>query len=201
MKSILIAISLSVASICFAQKAQVRSLQLDNGQSYPEVYGTGHPEVEARMNDVIHHLVDSLKSAEFCIGDFGYVYKSPYLQIHLFHNCDYQWDNTHVYFNFWTPTGATFNPTSMFLPEKKDKLNQEIYKRLVQNKTSSCHGFTENDNLVDMATIIFHQNGLQFELKENASCPPASAILSWTDLMEYMKDSHEYMNDKKSIDQ
>lgn len=201
MKSILLAISLLSASFIFGQKVQVRTLQLENGQSYPEIFGSGYPEVEAKMNDVIHHLVDSLKNAEFCIGDFGYVYKSPYLQIHLFHNCDYQWDNTHVYYNFWTPTGASFNPISMFIPEKKDKLNKEIFNRLAQNKTSSCHGFSEDDNLVEMATIIFHQNGLQFELKEKEGCPAASAILSWTDLMEYMKDSHEYMNEGKSIDQ
>lgn len=201
MKATLFLITLVVSTIGYSQKVQVRSLQLDNGQSYPELFGTGHPDIEEKMNSTILKLVDSLKNAEMCIGDFGYVYRSPYLQIHLFHNCDYQWDNTHVYYNFWTPTGDVFDPTSMFLPEKKEKLNKEIFSRLVQNKTSSCHGYNEGDDLLDTATIIFHQNGLQFELKEKKDCPAASAILSWTDLAEFMKDAHEYMNKSKFIEE
>ena len=59
----------------------------ENGMLYPVAIVSSSKEVEDKINKNLLSQIDDLKSADFCIGNYGYVQKGAHLQIHIFCNC------------------------------------------------------------------------------------------------------------------
>ena len=188
MRLFILSLFIILTSNTLIGQVKLNSESFDNGLTYPVFTGLKDQESQKELNAVIHSYIDSLGQFEMCIGDFGYVIRGKYLQIHLYHNCDYQFDTEHHYLTFDMNTATPIDPIELFHEEKYELLNSAISSRLKEYKSSNCPGIA-TESLHTLTEKRFQKEGILFVVKQEG-CNDAEAFLSWIDLSEMMNDIH-----------
>ena len=191
MKLTLTILGILLLNFVNAQVSQVKfkDQTFENGMKYPQVILDDKIKEGAINDDILKELED-LKASDFCIGQYGYVQKSIYLQIHVFCNCiDFEESQNRYY--LYDIEEAIAIPYSALIEEKGTKrlsaLLIEKTKTFASTKNIELpNNFieqVEKSNL-DAYQIVMKREGLDLWINSKKE---ASLFISWAELKPFMK--------------
>lgn len=168
-----LAVSFGLIILSFTLNAQVRltSGQSENGMIYPIVVVNSESYVSNKINTDILAQIEDTKKADFCLGDYGYIYKGNFLQIHVFFNCDMQENDTHLYLNYNIKTGETFENIDIIDASKRTEFAVLLKDKMARqdvNCALSAEEILKNGKMIfvkegfDLLCDDFQTNKIRF---------------------------------------
>lgn len=194
MKVLLTLISIFAFFCSFSQLDQVKFTEstFENGMLYPIAVVSSDKVIEDKINKDLLSQIEDLKSADFCIGNYGYVQKGAHLQIHIFCNCIDFDESQNRYYLYNIESGENVSYSDLLNPKKKkDAVNflQAKVKAFSSvnslNLTSDDLNLIINDNL-DAFRVTMKREGMDIWLK-SANWGEKPLFVTWPEMRTILK--------------
>lgn len=194
MKTLILTLVVTFASTAlFAQKISFREADYDNGMKYPIVQFPSNTAVQVEINRDIEELVEGFKSQDFCIGQYGYVQKSGFLQIHIYANCIEMTSSENYYTLYDLETGKVVSISKMFKSKSMSEFNtyfREKARAFVKEKSIPVADTVFNTMTIDDFHPVLTGDGIELKHASIESWGENKLIIKWTDIQKYLKLSY-----------
>lgn len=184
---------LLVVQLAQAQTVKFKNGQLDNGLVYPVVTLTGNPEGQSVINANIEEIIADYKEQEYCIGQYGYVQKTNFLQLNFYFNCVDLDESRNEYHFFNLTTGEKCLVSELFL-ENQQKYYQSFFadyitKHLIENgKETPSDSFTQSIS-IDECQVELIEEGIRISIATYEDWPSEKLVITWDELRPFLKST------------
>ncbi|MFT5777678.1 MAG: hypothetical protein ACI837_000626 [Crocinitomicaceae bacterium] len=175
----------------FSQAVKFRDGQLPNGMTYPMIVFTSNRGAEMSINRDIEANVQTFRERDFCIGQYGFIQKASFLQIHIYANCIDMVESENYYYLYDMETGETATVTDMLNPKTEEEFNtyfRNIVKNFVTDKEIEL---TETESLdafiVAELNAKLDKDGIYFTSSRLVNWGDNQLFVKWTDIQTFLK--------------
>ena len=188
-KKLLLFPLLFVFQMVNAQEVKFSERAFDNGLTYPLAQFTGNSDVEDALNGNILEIVTKYREQDFCVGNYGFVQRTSFIQLSFYFNCVDLDESKKETYLFSLSNGELCSPSEMFLQEKN-------YRTFIQTKISEHYANSDKElprnefmeNLtIDNCNVLLLEEGIQISLDSKEGWPQEDLILTWDELRPYLK--------------
>lgn len=178
-----------------SQRVSFRDATFPNGYKYSLIEFASNKSVELAINRDLEKKALPLKEDDFCVGQYGYVQKSGFIQIHQYANCISMTQSENYYYLYDLETGNEV-PTSAMLNPKVETDFQNFFTKRVKDFVGAKNLNIEDKNVLNTLTIDdfsaeFTKNGIYFAAKALKGWDTKQKMfIKWTDLQSYLKISY-----------
>lgn len=189
-KKLLLLPLLFVFQIVNAQDVKFSERAYDNGLIYPVAEFIGNADAEKALNENILEVVSKYEDQDFCVGEFGYVQRTSFIQLNFYFNCIDMDKSLNESYLFSLSDGEICPPSEMFMEEKEKNYRAYFHKKVVAHYTQNgkempASDFMENLSIDDcMVNLI--EEGMEISLDSN-DWPEEKLILTWNELRPFLK--------------
>jgi hypothetical protein len=190
-KKLLLLPLLLVFQLVNAQEVKFSERAFDNGLTYPVAQFTGNEDAESTLNENIIEIVSKYEDQAFCVGNYGFVQRTSFIQLSFYFNCvdlDESQKETHL---FSLSDGELCPPSEMFLEEKEKLYRAFFQKKLSAHYASSGKELPKSElfeNItIDDCEVLLLEEGVKISLTSEENWPEEDFILTWNELRPYLK--------------
>jgi hypothetical protein len=189
-KRLLLLPLLLIAQLVTAQEVKFSERIYDNGLSYPIVESMGNVDAKNALNENILKIVSKYESQDFCIGEYGYVQRTSFIQLNFYFNCIDMDASKNESYLFSLSDGEICPPSEMFMEEKEKNYRAFIRKKVVAHYTQHGKEVPSSellDNLsIDDCQVILLEEGMEVSMNTDG-WPNEDLLLTWDELRPYLK--------------
>jgi hypothetical protein len=177
-----------------AQEVRFTEGKLPNGLVYPITEYTGNKQAQNTLNNNIFSIVSNYNDQDYCIGQFGYVQQTSYLQIHFYFNCIDLDESKNEYHLFNLLDGQPCAPSDMFLDKQKNNFQAFFQMEISNYLTKSGKGTFDSNQLGSLTIDDFEIQLLEKGILVLPKSEEHKAIwgtdklnISWSSMRPYLK--------------
>jgi len=189
-KKIILLPFLVIFQMVTAQDVKFSERAFDNGLIYPVAKFVGNADAEKALNENILAIVSKYENQDFCIGEFGYVQRTSFIQLNFYFNCidmDKSLSESHL---FNLADGEICPLSEMFMEEKEKNYRAFFHKKVVAHYSQNGKEMPSTDfmdNLsIDDCTVNLMEDGMEISL-DSQDWPEEKLILTWNELHPFLK--------------
>ncbi|MFK7786527.1 MAG: hypothetical protein AB8B56_15510 [Crocinitomicaceae bacterium] len=190
-KKIILLPLLFIFQIVSAQEVNFSERAYDNGLTYPVAQFTGNADAEKSLNENILKIISTYEDQDFCIGEYGYVQRTSFIQLNFYFNCidmDESKSESHL---FSLSDGEVCPPSEMFL-EGKEKLfrtffGKKVSAHYIQNGKEAPSSEVMNELTIDDCETLLLEEGIQISIASKEDWPEDDLLIKWSELRPYLK--------------
>ena len=193
MKTLYLIVSLAFSSSSFAQQVKFREGQLENGMAYPILEYPTKRSAELAINKDIEAQIEKYKADDFCIGAYGYVQKTGFLQVHIYANCISMDESENNYSLYDLETGKTIEPSFLVDPKQESKFKKFLIERsrkFIEANSIEDENGDVNSLTMDDFDVVLEKKGLLMTCHKISTWGSEVMLLEWSDLQAYLKISY-----------
>ncbi len=194
MRSILTLALLALSGSLFAQQVKFREDMFENGMKYPILEFPSKESSQLAINKQIEAAIEAYKQHSFCIGTYGYVQKTNFLQMHIYANCLELPASENTYLLFDLETGNQVQPSFMIDPMQKEKfhvfLREKTESYLTSKSIQPADANAVSTLTLDNFNVILETNGFQMSCHSIPEWGDDIMMMSWKELQDYLKISY-----------
>lgn len=190
LRKLLFALFLVISGTTSAQ-VEFISKTFDNGLEYP--FATSeNKEIEDTINSQISSLISDLKDSEFCAGDFGYVQKGEYIQIHLMCACIELEESEHRYLVLDLKTGYSVPQSHLFSDSQRENalkyITTALYRYTTTNEacTDAFASLPKKIKFKDL-DIRLGKYGIDVRPANSNACEKSAMQIEWNKIQQYLQ--------------
>lgn len=171
------------------KEVKFREEAFGNGLTFPQVIIKENKQAEMKINGSIKRNLADLEKNTMCIGQYGFVQKGIYLQLHLYANCVELEDSENRFYLYNSETGAITDYANMTNHKRRKKfgpyLLEECQKYLGDKSDLITEELAEKIKKENLGAFKVHmtKNGLNISLENWVEKP---LHLSWAQLREFI---------------
>lgn len=143
------------------------------------------------MNDLILGIVSGYESQDYCIGQYGFVQQTGFIQLHFYFNCIDMAESKSEYYLFDLGDGKICPPSKIFLDKQKENVQRYFRSRIsdfyAKNGKEPLATETLNQLFIDQFTVQFSEDGLLIRSSTLENWGTQDLVISWADLRPYLK--------------
>ena len=192
-KRIILLIFLFAFQFANAQEVRFKNGQLDNTLVYPIVSLVGNPEAEKTLNQHILDIVSEYNTQEYCIGQYGYVQKTNFIQLNFYFNCIDLDESVTAYYLFNLSNGELCPPSEMLLDKEKKRFTKLLHERIASHLTDVGTEEPSKELIeaieIDDCAVKLAEEGMEITIDSYESWPKEALIISWNDLRPFLKST------------
>lgn len=182
---------LLVFQLAFSQEVKFTNGQFPNELIYPIVSLTGNPDAEKTLNENILSIVSEYENQDYCIGQYGYVQQTNFLQIQFYFNCIDMDESKNEIYLFSLANGQPCPPSEMFVDNQRKKYREFFRNKIASHFTENGKETPSNEFLesltIDDCTIQLLEDGIEISLSTDANWPAKNLMLTWIEIRPYLK--------------
>jgi hypothetical protein len=175
----------------FSQIIEFRDGQLPNGMTYPLIVFNKNRTVELAVNRDIEKNIETFKERDFCIGQYGFVQKSSFLQIHIYVNCIDMIESENYYYLYDLENGEQATVTDMLNPQTEDEFNKYFRGKVKSFMSTEGIELADGESLdtyvvADLAAKL-DKDGIYFSSASLLNWGDKQMFVKWTDIQSFLK--------------
>jgi len=185
---LLLMLAMLIALTSYGQTITFREASYPNGMRYP-IIGYSDKQVELAINRDLEKQVEKYKSMDFCMGQFGYVQKTKYVQIHIYANCIDLDASENIYQLYNLENGENVPLSNMLNEEVLDEFTVFITNKVKAHMTSQSLTLNEEEIKAisfDDFTAEFTKDGM-FLISKSISNWDKKMKITWNELQTYLR--------------
>lgn len=165
---------------------------MDNGMRYPKAVITKEPAAQDSINKIIEANVADLRAQDFCAGDFGFVQKGVFVQVHMLCNCIDMEQSEHRYLFFNFKDGTQVAVSEMFDPKKRDEALKFMLKKVSEYKSSdeacnTAYASINESSTFDDIDIRLAADGIEIRPVDTDVCEHTALMIKWLDVHSFLR--------------
>ncbi len=189
-------ISLLLPILLFAQSFHAQEItftdaRYSNGLLYPIATIKANPDAQKAMNEQILKIVSVYESQDYCIGQYGFVQQTGYIQLHFYFNCMDMDESQNMYYLFDLGNGQLCTTSEMFLDNQKEKLHRYLRSLVsdfyANNGKEPLQEEVLNQLSIDQFTVQLSEEGLMIRSTKLENWGTQDLVITWLDLRPYLK--------------
>lgn len=190
-KKLILLLLLLVFQWTLAQEVKFKDGQFSNGLIYPIADFNGSADAEKKLNENILSIVSEYEQQDYCIGQYGFVQQTNYIQLHFYFNCIDLDESKNEFHLFSLENGEPCQPSAMFL-EKEQKKFREYFKQKISthytdnNVNLPSSDFMESLSLDDCKVKLL-EGGMEISLPNEQNWPAKNLVITWTEIRPFLK--------------
>ena len=179
------------AQLIHAQEIKFKNAQYQNGLIYPVAEFAANAEAQKTMNAKILEIVSEYETQDYCIGQYGYVQQTSFIQLHFYFNCIDLDESQNKYYLFDLGDGTICPPSKMFLDKQKENMQRYFRSRISDfyknNGKDPLPMETLNQLFIDDFMVQLTEEGLLIRSTTLENWGTQDLSISWSDLRPYLK--------------
>ena len=160
---------------------------------YPILEYPTKRSTELTINKDIEAQIEKYKADDFCIGQYGFVQKTGFLQIHIYANCISMDESENNYFLYDLETGETIEPSFLVDPKQESKFNKFLVERsrkFIETNSIEDENGDVNSLTMDDFDVVLEKKGLLMTCNKISTWRSEVMLLEWSELQAYLKISY-----------
>lgn len=179
------------AQLIHAQEIKFKNAQYPNGLIYPVAEFNANSDAQKNMNAKILEIVSEYESQDYCIGQYGYVQQTSFIQLHFYFNCIDMEESENKYYLFDLGDGTLCAPSKMFLDKQQENMHRYFRSRISDfyksNGKDPLPAETLNQLSIDDFRVQLTEEGLLIRSTTLENWSTQDLSVSWSDLRPYLK--------------
>jgi uncharacterized protein with GYD domain len=174
-----------------AQEITFKDARYPNGLLYPIATIKENPEAQKALNEKILSIVSEYESQDYCIGQYGFVQQTSFIQLHFYFNCIDMDESKNAYYLFDLGDGQLCAPSKLFLDKQKENVQRYFRSRVsdfyLKNGKEPLPTETLNQLIIDQFTVQLSEEGLLIRSTTLENWGTQDLVITWLDLRPYLK--------------
>lgn len=190
-KRIILLPLLLILQLVSAQDVKFSNGTYENGLIYPIAEFNGNAVTEKMLNKNILNIISNYQKQDYCIGQYGYVQQTSFIQLNFYFNCidmDESAKESHLYS---LDDGEPCPPSEMFIEKQKKGylpyFRQRVSKHFIEfEKEAPSKEFLKSLSIDDCQVTLLEE-GIKISINQAVNWPEEDLIISWGQLRPYLK--------------
>lgn len=182
---------LFVFQFVLAQQVKFTDGQYPNGLTYPIVNFSGNTDAEKNLNENILSIVSEYETQDFCIGQFGYVQQTNFLQLNFYFNCIDMDESKNEFHLFSLENGQPCPPSEMFLDKERKRFREYFRTKITTHFTENGKEQPSSEYMesmsIDDCIVQLLEDGIEVSLPSNENWPAKNLVISWNEIRPFLK--------------
>lgn len=174
-----------------AQAVKFSDGHYENGLTYPIANLGANADVERMLNKNILHIVSNYEDQEFCIGQYGFVQQTNFIQIHFYFNCMDMDESKNEFYLFSLEDGEPCLTSEMFLDKEKKRYLPFFTKRIAAHYTENNKQVPSDEVMqaitIDDCKVQLLEQGIEISRPTDENWPDENLIIYWSELRPFLK--------------
>ena len=174
-----------------AQQVIFSEAQFDNGLTYPIAQFKGNPGAVKMLNNNILGIISEYEEQDYCIGQYGYVQQTNFIQLNFYFNCIDMDESKNVFHLFNLSEGQPCPVSEMFIEKEKKRYEPYFRKRIAAHYTENGKETPTEAEMkslsIDDYTVILMDKGIEISMKSDGNWPDKRLLIYWSELRPYLK--------------
>lgn len=187
---VLLALSFIYQSVT-AQEVKFTDGQYPNGLTYPIAKFGMNAKAERMLNKNIIHVVSNYEEQDYCIGQYGYVQQTNFIQINFYFNCIDMDESKNEFHLFSLDDGEPCPTSEMFLDKKKKGYRQFFRKRIAAHFTENGKDAPSDEQMqsmsIDDCTVKLLEKGIKISRPNDKNWPDKDLMINWSEIQPFLK--------------
>lgn len=190
-KKIILLPLLFAFQIVTAQEVRFSERAFDNGLNYPVVDFSGNVDAKNALNENILEIVSKYENQEFCIGEYGFVQRTSFIQLNFYFNCidmEVSKSESHL---FDLSSGEICPPSTMFLKKEEKKYHAFLHKKISAHYVQNGKEVPTNEFLsklsIDDCNVTLLEEGIEVSINAKEDWPENDLLIKWGELRPFLK--------------
>lgn len=190
-KRIILLPLLFVFQIVTAQEVKFSNGEYDNGLIYPIAEFHGNAATEDMLNKNILKIVSGYQEKDYCIGQYGFVQQTSFIQLNFYFNCIDMDESTTESHLFSLEDGEPCAPSEMFIEKRKKGylpyFKQRVSRHFIEfEKEEPSKEFLKSLSIDDCQVTLLEE-GIKISIPNADNWPDEDLLLFWSELRPYLK--------------
>ncbi|MDG1331223.1 MAG: hypothetical protein P8P74_02760 [Crocinitomicaceae bacterium] len=189
-KTVILLPLLFVLQMVKAQEVKFSDGLYENGLIYPVVEFSGNVDAKNALNANILEIVSDYKEQDYCIGQYGFVQRTSFIQLNFYFNCidlDESASESHL---FNLSDGEVCSPSVMFREKHEKRYRAFFHKKVTahyaQHEQEMPSNAFMNELSIDDCDVILLEEGLEISL-DDQNWPSEKLLIKWEELRPFLK--------------
>lgn len=190
-KTLVLLALIPLSQLVTAQQVKFGEGQYPNGLVYPIAQLGSNPAAQTMLNKNIMLIVSEYEAQDYCIGQYGYVQQTNFIQMNFYFNCidmDESKKESHL---FSLDDGEPCPTSEMFLDKKKKAFRDYFIKKVnahyVENGKTAPSDEQMKSISIDNCTAKLLEEGIEISRPNDENWPGTSMTILWSDVQSYLK--------------
>lgn len=188
--TLLLALSL-FSQLVIAQEVKFTDGQYQNGLSYPIAQFGVNAQAETMLNKNIIHIVSNYEEQDYCIGQYGYVQQTNFIQINFYFNCIDMDESKNEFHLFSLDDGEPCPTSEMFLDKKKKGYRQFFSNRITAHFIENGKDAPSEERMkvmsIDNCTVKLLEKGIEISRPNDENWPEKNLMIDWSQIQPFLK--------------
>ncbi len=162
-----------------------------NGLSYPIATFRANTQTQENLNNHILKICSEYESQDYCIGQYGFVQQTIYIQLHFYFNCIDMPESKNEYHLFDLSTGDPCLPSAMFLEKQMKKFKSFFRTKIAEQYTANGRSAPEIEVLdaltIDDFMVQLSDVGIEVRSDSLIGWDDMLLKISWIEIRQYLK--------------
>ncbi|MCJ8289051.1 MAG: hypothetical protein HRT58_06510 [Crocinitomicaceae bacterium] len=179
------------SQLATAQEVKFTDGQYQNGLTYPIAEYSVSSEAETTLNNNILNIVSNYEEQDYCIGQYGYVQQTRFIQLHFYFNCMDMDESKNEFYLFSLDDGEPCPTSEMFLDKQKKHYRPFFSERIVSHYTENGKEAPSDELMkslsIDDYIVKLLEKGIEISLPNDENWPSTNLIVSWVEIQPFLK--------------
>ncbi|PHR28177.1 MAG: hypothetical protein COA38_12560 [Fluviicola sp.] len=179
------------SQLATAQEVKFTDGQYQNGLTYPIAEYSVSSEAETTLNNNILNIVSNYEEQDYCIGQYGYVQQTRFIQLHFYFNCMDMDESKNEFYLFSLDDGEPCPTSEMFLDKQKKHYRPFFSERIASHYTENGKEAPSDELMkslsIDDYNVKLLEKGIEISLPNDENWPNTNLIISWVEIQPFLK--------------
>lgn len=179
------------SQLATAQEVKFTDGQYQNGLTYPIAEYSVSSEAETILNNNILHIVSNYENQDYCIGQYGYVQQTSFIQLHFYFNCMDMDESKNEFYLFSLADGEPCPTSKIFLDKQRKRYRPFFRERIASHYTENGKEAPSDEVMkslsIDDYIVKLLEKGIEISLPNDENWPSTNLIISWVEIQPFLK--------------